>query len=379
MKKTPESFLQQLRHVTLSTDEAQSMRERLSAYADLHSVMKGAPSAVTPSPFQLFIFSRTFVASTLALVLLVSSTGISYAANQTLPGQPLYVVKVAINEPLQGALLTTPTAKAKWSNTLADRRLSEASVLAAHGTLATSAQSYLAEAVIRHVADSQQQSKTLTVSGNTDEALKVQSDLEARLSAHAQLLAILAPGLESVGDTTTKEAVVALLDTVNTQHVAVQSSREASEVALAGPQPLSSMNTMTTATLNTQDPSPLSPTTEVRSAAAAFVQTVSANRQSEEVSLLNRDASAVGLPIQGTSVSTETVTTSEVITATSTSPVVQTGSAIHATTTQLKIGKMPMTATTTLTRTSTTSSELGNWLISNHHKPSLLHSLLGGT
>jgi hypothetical protein len=225
------SLLQRLRRVTLSATETQAMRERLSAYIQLHGplAMAEVERAINPFSARLFIFSQPFLAVLSLALILTGTTGASYAAQDTLPGEPLYAVKVGLTEPLIGAFITTPAAKGQWENTLTDRRLTEASTLASKGSLATSTQQYLAQAVISTVALSQKESDTLDASGQSTTALQVRSDLDARLSAHAELLSLIVPSTKAAGNGTTTSALLALITTVHAQQAAVQTSRIASE------------------------------------------------------------------------------------------------------------------------------------------------------
>jgi hypothetical protein len=236
------SSLESLQKVSLSVPEARAMRERLAAYAQMHPIIPGEKSAVR-SPFFLspllspvFLFSPAAFSALVLVLVVLGGTGVSYAAKNTLPGEPLYGVKVSLVEPITGAFITNPAEKGAWENTLADRRLTEAATLASRGTLATSTQKYLAEAVVGHVAESQKESDALDDVGQSTSALEVRSDLDARLSAHAQLLSIISPqGSPSDAAQRNSNAVTALLATVQQQQSVVNTSRQVTEGHIAGP------------------------------------------------------------------------------------------------------------------------------------------------
>lgn len=95
-----------------------------------------------PSPWTLYSFkvwieqNRSMtICSVIALILIVSSTNIAFAAKGSLPGDLLYPIKTQVIEPIEGTLAITPTAKAKFNVSIADTRLQEAEVLAAQGRL----------------------------------------------------------------------------------------------------------------------------------------------------------------------------------------------------------------------------------------------------
>ena len=301
-----ETFVSKLGQIKLSPTEAQEMRERLIAYSNLHSV----PEAVHALPVRSIYFSyltsssRFLTASALIILILVSGTGVSYAAENTLPGQPLYGVKVAIVEPIQGALITTTAGQANWQNELTERRLTEASTLAAQNNLSSSTQEYLAEAVSTHVALAQEDAASLADTGNGDAALAVRSDLDASLSAHADLLASVAPRLKAAGDINTSNAVVALLTTVQANQAQVDSSRVATEVALGD---TSAANPTIMAT-NTSKASP------AQSKVIALVNAQNSARVAEESTILKKNVALFKLlPIASTT-ATSTATSSEATT-----------------------------------------------------------------
>lgn len=224
---SPESFIHGLKQIHLSTDDKAAMRARLIAYADLHEVHDTRRSVASP-----FVMWRLGAVLAGVIILLGGSVGISYAAEDSLPGQPLYAVKVSVVEPVQGAIIPTTEGKAAWENVLAERRLAEASTLAAQNNLTASTSAYLETQIAIHTNNAEQDANTLAVAGKTQAALQVRSDLEARLSAHATLLAIIEPQLAARDDATTSARVAILYKHVETAKTLVRSSREASEATL---------------------------------------------------------------------------------------------------------------------------------------------------
>ncbi len=225
----PESFLTELKSIRLSETEKRDMRDRLISYADMHQV----PARPIPSPFMSpFMAWRLSGLVAAVVVLMAGGIGVSYAAEDSLPGQPFYTVKVAVIEPIQGALIPTTEGKASWENVLAERRLSEASTLAAQNNLTASTSAYIEQQLALHTTKSEQAADTLAARGNSAGALAVRSDLEARLSAHAMLIATLAPRLAADGDATTTARLAILFQTVSGARAAVQESREATEASL---------------------------------------------------------------------------------------------------------------------------------------------------
>jgi hypothetical protein len=299
------TFLNTLRQLTLTKTEAQDMRERLISYSHLHDSLpeQEAVSIFSYFKYSRIAFSRPLIAGGLIAVLLVGSTGVSYAAENALPGEPLYAVKVSVVEPIQTALITEPVAKAQWQSELASRRLTEASTLAVQNKLATSTQEYLAQSVEQHVALAQEGASELSSSGNDTAALTVQSDLEAKLTAHADLLSVLTPRLKASGTaTTTVVAVTALLHVVDANRNNLETSRKATEIALGA----STVASSTSAS-----------TTPAEASIIALVGSQDTARHAEEASIF-RKGSALFKYLPNPELEPATTSTSTNITATST-------------------------------------------------------------
>jgi hypothetical protein len=193
MKNKTDQFLEQL-HERLHAFSMQSsvrdaIRERLVAYMEVHPLAIENVPVVSPWSY-LHIHALRVVA--IFVVVGVVSSSVAFAAEGTIPGDVLYPVKTDITEPLIGTLQATPEAKGAWNATVAERRLSEATELAAAHQLSEPTQATLAASFVEASDAANANANTLAASGNVASALSVRSDLEARLDAHADLLALLA-------------------------------------------------------------------------------------------------------------------------------------------------------------------------------------------
>jgi hypothetical protein len=301
-----ETFVSKLGQLRLSKTEAHEMRERLLSYTNLHTVSSSSAhtAKAVRSPFLSYFssYSRVLVAGTLVVLILISTTGVSYAAENTLPGQALYGVKIAIVEPIQGAFITSTSGKANWQATLAERRLIEASTLAAENKLSTSTQQYLAQAVSTHIALAQEDANNLSATGDATDALAVRSDLDASLSANATVFADVAPRLAANGDSTTSTAVVALLNSIETDRTQVDISRVDTQVALG----------------DSATPSAVVPATPKQKKILAYVNEENSHRSSEEMAIIKQNTALFRL-LPNASSSASTTASSTVASTTSVS------------------------------------------------------------
>jgi hypothetical protein len=188
-----------LRTLMLDGRDKARMRDALSAYVDLHEM----PARAVRSPYFSYVFSRSG-SGVLAfvLILLVGGSGAAYAAEGSVPGSPLYPVKVSLIEPVQGALITSAEGQASWHADLASRRLEEATQLAVANKLDSKTQEYLQTKFNTEVDTSNKDADVLAATGNTDAALDARSELEAKITAHAEILAAVDSHLATTASST---------------------------------------------------------------------------------------------------------------------------------------------------------------------------------
>jgi hypothetical protein len=77
------------------------------------------------------------------LVILVSIMGMSFAAEQSLPGDSLYDFKVRVNESMRGAFAFGAEADAKWEIEKIERRAQEKAELEAEAHMTPRAQAII--------------------------------------------------------------------------------------------------------------------------------------------------------------------------------------------------------------------------------------------
>lgn len=254
--KTKE-LLQTLRTLMLDERAKARMRDALDAYVDLHELQ--APISTRQairSPYLSFIYSRTG-SSVLAfvLILLIGGGGTAFAAEGTVPGNILYPVKVAVIEPVQGALITSAAGQASWHADLASRRLEEATTLAVANKLNPATQVYLQQKFNTEVDTSNENADVLAASGDTNAALEARSNLEANITAHAEILAVITNHLATTASSTdpTLQGTKTLLASVEQRRREVTEARLALQDATnASTSPALAIATLDQAETNTQ-------------------------------------------------------------------------------------------------------------------------------
>lgn len=198
MKKQLEQFFGDATTVQLTDDEKAVVRSRLSAYVQLMPVRtaerpsrrRGLASAVAGRAVPVF---------GIVLTLAFSLAGVSYAAEDAIPGDRLYSFKVGVNEGVRTALAVTPRARAEWESTRAMRRLQEAETLFLDGEPAanTTRVSSIAGNFVRHAAQVEARVADFEDADNFDAVADVATHFETSLIVHEQILVNLANTIDA--------------------------------------------------------------------------------------------------------------------------------------------------------------------------------------
>lgn len=141
-------------------------------------------------PWYLLLTPNYMMASIIAAVLLVLGGGASYAAENSLPGDLLYPVKVTVNENVRTALSLSETGKVKWEAKVAERRLEEAEQLAVQGKLSEDMVSELEEKFDKQSEKVQKRLARLLKKGalSSEALIELNSNFQASLEAHNSIL-----------------------------------------------------------------------------------------------------------------------------------------------------------------------------------------------
>lgn len=122
------NLFKELKSVKMTETEKSLIRARL---VDLSGFQTAKPTVDKyRSPYTTWSFSTNFRSVGAGVfILLLASTGVSFAAEQTLPGDILYPVKVNVNEEVRGALTISNTNKMDWEKERVVRRVVETETL----------------------------------------------------------------------------------------------------------------------------------------------------------------------------------------------------------------------------------------------------------
>jgi hypothetical protein len=186
---------------------------------------------------------RRIVAAATASAFLFTMGGVSYAAEASLPGDKLYVVKTDFNEAVVEFLAVSDKDKAKVQTEFAQKRLEEASQLAADGKLDQERKDIVSEKLKEHVSAVKEELDQIVEREDFVSAVEVATEFEATVRAHTDVLVALVeqPAPESVetpdsseegtdsNNEPTGDSGFAIADNVETADVSLMAARAVEE------------------------------------------------------------------------------------------------------------------------------------------------------
>ncbi|GEM_PF-1509334 len=206
MNESFEQFNSSWNNERLDPHEKAIIRARIQNYMAHMPV----PSTIVPhvsawsivSAFRDFQFKVVPIALVTVLVL---SSAVSAAAEETVPGDVLYFIKTSVNEGVKGALAISNESEVRFHVEVAERRLEETEQLAVENRLTPEVTADLNTRFSKHAANVKEGVKKLEEDDNLEAAISIASDFESSLTAHKTAFEKIAaaettpqPGLENV-------------------------------------------------------------------------------------------------------------------------------------------------------------------------------------
>jgi hypothetical protein len=232
------SFLKRLKGITLSNNERLQMRERVALYADMHALGEETDTATAGSFFALIGSRRFSLYATAFLVVLIAGSGVTLAAEGSVPGDSLYALKIDVNEPVMVALAPTASGQAKVAANIATRRVDEAVTLASRGELTPERQTYLTTQFNARIKVAAKKADELASTGDSSGAETVKANLAANLAGEAQALGAVTTK-DSAESSSLLRVVVATSENISSQGdqgagIAIASDVEATTTLASG-------------------------------------------------------------------------------------------------------------------------------------------------
>lgn len=192
MRNLEDIFKSAREKIFLSADERRELREHLKAYALFHPVRNRPMERLYYRQGSYFYSLQVFLRKRimpiiLILALMFGGGGVSYAAENALPGDALYQIKVNVNEEVRDLVSITPEAKADWESRLVERRLEEAEQLVAGGALDPALQGIIEEKIAEHIEKVETHLAQVEEKKDIARASEISSNLETALRVHGEV------------------------------------------------------------------------------------------------------------------------------------------------------------------------------------------------
>ena len=192
MNKELKQFIEELKSVNLESEEKIEIRNFLFSFIEkkpanyvskeiLERLKKQRQNIL--SSYVLSFYKKPMLAIIIPIIIAISG-GVSVAAENSLPGDFLFPVKVKVNEEIRSVVALTPKAKAKWEIKVVERRLEEAEKLSAEGRLKAEVSAKIEENFKAHSDRVQERIAEF----KAEDRAEVSSNFETSLNAHEAIL-----------------------------------------------------------------------------------------------------------------------------------------------------------------------------------------------
>lgn len=165
------------------TEEEQNMLRSHGA----HIISTHVPKQHTESLLYQGIQHTIRIALSTFLFIIFIGSSVSVVANSALPGDPLYSVKLNINEKARGMFLSNPEDKVAWQKSRIENRVQEIKTLAETKTLTQAKKETVNKALDSHVKALSHELNTLS-DEEPSTALTVTASLEDNLIANKEAI-----------------------------------------------------------------------------------------------------------------------------------------------------------------------------------------------
>lgn len=187
-------FLEEAKKISMTARERDIVRGRLVSYMEYHPlhmpILKSHPQSLGRYTKRVAVLFGAQIARFrvgVGAVALLFFITIPVVAEQALPGDTLYAVKVRFNEGVRSQLLFSPYEKMQWETKRVERRIAEARLLVKDGKLTQEKESTLEETVRSHATAFQAQLAELRKSDVTGVAV-AEVTLESALDVQSAVL-----------------------------------------------------------------------------------------------------------------------------------------------------------------------------------------------
>jgi Domain of unknown function (DUF5667) len=194
MKRFSEQLKKKSETIRLRASEKAELRSKIVAFMEYHPLPAAVKATPVPKgtkvflePYRLIAIPRSYIRSFVGVAALMFVVVIPAMAENAIPGDILYPVKVNFTEEIRSTLSTNSYEKVVWETTRLERRISEARLLAQAGKLTPAAEADVLAAVQTHSDKAKQQIESLRAT-DADGAALAQMTFATMLDVQSSVL-----------------------------------------------------------------------------------------------------------------------------------------------------------------------------------------------
>lgn len=193
--------------------------------ASLEAHIHRGVKSVFAHTWNIYIAEKKFVPTLAIAAVLLVFGAFSVEAENALPGDSLYSLKVNVNEPVRGLAALTPEAKAKFALEVTDQRLKEVALLSSQGKLDDATRQIVEKQLLHQSGEVTNQVASLVAVNNVKAAQEIVVSLESSLKAHELILQKISSDQASTSTSTSTSHLDSILNTVKTELATSTESR----------------------------------------------------------------------------------------------------------------------------------------------------------
>ncbi len=193
MKRFSEQLKKKSETIRLRTSEKAELQSRIVAFMEYHPLPAAVKASPVPKgkllfePYRLISIPSNYLRTFIGVAALLFVVVVPAVAENAIPGDILYPVKVNVTEEIRSTLNTNAYDKVVWETTRLERRVSEARLLAQAGKLTPAAEADVLAAVQVHSNAAKREIETLR-STDADGAALAQMTFATALDVQSSVL-----------------------------------------------------------------------------------------------------------------------------------------------------------------------------------------------
>jgi hypothetical protein len=232
MKRFSEQLKKKSETIRMRASEKAELQSRIVAFMEYHPLPALVKSKPVPKgkmalePYRLIAIPRHYLGMFAGMTALLFVIVVPALAENAIPGDILYPVKVSVTEEIRSSLKTNAYEKVVWETTRLERRISEARLLAQAGKLTPAAEADVLAAVQVHSDKAKREIETLRTT-DADGAALAQMTFATKLDIQSSVLKS-----DESASTTAGKSTVALSSALDASYTQASSDGSADVVSV---------------------------------------------------------------------------------------------------------------------------------------------------